>query len=290
MALPLLPTLALAAAPVAPAPISVPFTQLDTGHILIPVTIDGISTPFILDTGASVSVVLPAVWEATGHDPDHGLKIAGQGAGGAVSGVRVVHVPTITIGGATVDVGYMVEMAVAAEAPAPGQAAAFGGILGDDLLRNYVTELDFDTHVARFYGAGTTPPVPKSSVTTRRLRGGLMGIDLTISGKMLPGVLDLGAAATILNADALALVGATRQPDCGRKAVGADEHALQLDCVAPLSVSLGPHTFGDVALNVADLPIWATLRMKGPAAILGVDLLGHGTILVDPRHHVVGWE
>ena len=288
--LPLLPLLvaAPAFADSATGPIVVPFTQLESGHILVPVTVGSVHTQFVLDTGASVSVVLPATWGAMGNDPAHGLKVGGQGAGGAV-GARVVKLPTMDLGDRTIDVGYAVVMDVAAEAPAEGEPAKFGGIFGEDLLRRYVVQLDFETHTLTLYGASDVAPTPTLTAPLRRLRGGLLGIDLTISGKTVPAVLDLGSAATILSNDAVGFIGATMLAACGRKAVGADHHALDLACVGPVTVGAASHSFGDVGVNVADLPVFSTLRMAGPAAILGVDLLGHGRLIFDPRHKRIGW-
>lgn len=289
--------LSLALLPTAHAAvIEVPFTRLETGHVVIPVTLNGVTTPFVLDTGASATVVLPATWEAAGHDSDHGMVVGGKGAGGTVEGVRLIKLPTLGIGDQTVTVGYAVMMDVAAVAPAKGQAPLFGGILGLDVMRNYVLELDFGTQMLRLYGPDEVPPVAKAWIPTRRLRGGLMGVDLTVAGTRVAAVVDLGATGTILNAAAAALPGVTPVADCGSKAFGADEHELTLDCVTVDALSVPTRDFGATALSVADLPIFETMRLgtkhgkPSPAAIFGVDLLGEDVLILDAAGKRFGWR
>lgn len=288
--------LSLALLPAAHAAIEVPFTRLDPGLVVIPVTLDGVTTPFVLDTGASATVVLPSTWEATGHDSDHGMVVGGKGAGGTVEGVRLIKLPTLGIGDQTVTVGYAVMMDVAAAAPEAGQAPLFGGVLGLDVMRNYVVELDFGTQILKLYGPDEVAPVAKAWIPTRRLRGGLMGVDLIVAGVKVPAVLDLGATGTILNAAAAALPGVTPVADCGSKAFGADEHELSLACVTVDDLSVHTRNFGVTSLSVADLPIFETMRLAtrhgkpSPAAIFGVDLLGEDVLILDAAGERFGWR
>lgn len=288
--------LSLALLPAAHAAIEVPFTRLETGHVVIPVTLDGVTTPFVLDTGASATVVLPSTWEAAGHDSDHGMVVGGKGAGGTVDGVRLIKLPTLGIGGQTVTVGYAVMMDVAAVAPEAGKVPLFGGILGLDVMRNYVVELDFGSQILKLYGPDEVAPVAKAWIPTRRLRAGLMGVDLTVAGTRVPAVLDLGATGTILNAAAAALPGVTPVADCGSKAFGADEHELTLACVTVDDLSVHDRDFGATALSVADLPIFETMRLgtkhgkPSPAAIFGVDLLGEDVLILDAAGKRFGWR
>lgn len=286
----------LALSPSALAAIEVPFTQLETGHVVVPITFDGVTTPFVLDTGASATVVLPATWQAAGHDSEHGMVVGGKGAGGAVEGVRLVQLPTIAIGGSDVKVGYAVVMDVAAAGPKEGDTPQFGGILGLDVLRDFVVQLDFGTRTMTLYGPEETAPAAKAWTPTRRLRGGLMGVDLDVAGTRVAAVVDLGATGTILNAAAAALPGVTKVADCGSKAFGADEHELTLDCVNVSGLALASRDFGPTPLSVADLPIFATMRMAtkhgkpSPAAIFGVDLLGQDVLILDAAHSRFGWK
>ncbi len=288
--------LLLALLPAAQAAIELPFTQLETGHVIIPVTLDGVTTPFVLDTGASATVVLPATWDAAGHDSEHGMVVGGKGAGGSVQGVRLIKLPTLGIGGQDVKVGYAVVMDVAAVAPVEGGAPQFGGILGVDVLQHYVVELDFGAHVLKLYGPDEAAPVAKAWTPTRRLRGGLMGIDLKLAGATIPAVLDLGATGTILNTAAAALPGVTKVDDCGSRAFGADEHELTLDCVTVEDLAVQSRDFGATALSVADLPIFQTMRLAtkhgkpSPAAIFGVDLLGQDVLILDAAGKRFGWR
>jgi len=286
----------LALSPFALAAIEVPFTRLETGHVVVPITFDGVTVPFVLDTGASATVVLPATWEAAGHDSEHGMVVGGKGAGGAVQGVRLVQLPTVAIGGSEVKVGYAVVMDVAAAGPEEGAAPQFGGILGLDVLRDFVVQLDFGTSTMTLYGPGETAPVAKAWTSTRRLRGGLMGVDLDVAGTRVAAVVDLGATGTILNTAAAALPGVTKVADCGSKAFGADHNELTLDCVNVTGLAVTSRDFGPTPLSVADLPIFETMRMAtkrgkpSPAAIFGVDLLGQDVLILDAAHSRFGWR
>lgn len=271
--------------------IDVPFQRLPSGHIVVPVTIDGTTTPFVVDSGASVTVVKPSTWEAAGHDADVGTRVGAAGAGGRVGSVRVVSIPTIAVDGNPVRVGYGVVMDIATGADAH-EADGFGGILGADVLRQYVVEVDFDAQRLRLLPEPSAAPV--AWVDARRLRGGLTGVDVRIGDAVVPAIVDLGADSTILNPRAAALPGVAAVPDCGRGALGADDHRLELSCATVPALKVGDHALGaadDAQVSVAELPVFRTMRLASrPAMILGLDRLAHGTLVLDARHRRIGYR
>ena len=273
------------------AVIEAPFTQLASGQVVVVLDIGTTEAPFIVDTGASVTVITPKLWAAAGNTPDEGARIGGAGAGGELSGARLVTSPELLLGGAALSVGYAVVMDLETGEEMPN----VGGILGLDVLRAYVAEFDFSTHVVRLYGKEDLPPSPTAWTTTKHLRGGLLGVDLLFGTTPVPAVVDLGASGTILNTAAAALPGVTAREGCAAHAFGADENALTLSCAAVDKLSVASRDFGAGDVTVNDLPVFTTLRMgkkhgkPAPAAVLGVDRLGQGTFVVDAAGRRVGW-
>lgn len=285
-------SLAAAAAPL--TAIDVPFQRLPSGHIVVPVTLDGHTAPFVVDSGASVTVVKPSTWEAAGHDANAGAKAGAAGAGGRVTGVRVVSIPTIAVDGNPVHLGFGVVMDIATGSDAAGDAAdhGFGGILGADVLRQYVVEVDFDAQRLRLLPEASAAPV--AWVPARRLRGGLTGVDVRVGDSTVPAIVDLGADATILNLHAAALPGVAAVPDCGHGALGADAHVLELRCATVPGLVVGGRALGGAdatSVSVSDLPVFRVMRLGSrPAMILGLDRLGHGTLVLDARHRRIGYR
>jgi predicted aspartyl protease len=105
-------------------------------------------------------------------------------------------------------------------------------------------------------------------------------------GQPVPAIVDLGATASVVSAQAASSAGLS-QPVVGGggAAVGADGRATT---VAPRvfgSVRIGDVEIQRPTLLVGDLPVFEALGLgKGPAMLLGLDLLDRRTIVLDYKN------
>lgn len=271
-----------------PTLVEVPYERAPTGHYLVPVSVEGApAVPFVLDTGASVTVIAPEVWRAAGGDPDRGLKVGARGAGGKVAPMRIATDVDFVLGGAPVRVGAALLMDF--PAPAEGDGDTPGGLIGRDLLRRYVVELDEAAGTLRLHPPGATPVPDLEVLPMHKVRAGLTSVTVTIGGVPIPAVLDLGAAVSILNGPARALAGVAPIADCVGVGMGLDQQELRLDCVQVGALGLGGVTLTEVPLHAGDLPIFGPLRLDDePAMILGADVLGDRHLVLDDGRRQLG--
>jgi predicted aspartyl protease len=115
----------------------VPLEVTATGLLLVPVTVaDGSAHRFLLDTGAHVSLLTPELAAALGL-PTAGARTA-RGIGEEPFTVTFARDVTLVLGGASLRLSQVGVAPVALAGLPP-----VGGILGADLFRRFVVELDF---------------------------------------------------------------------------------------------------------------------------------------------------
>ena len=169
---------------------NVPFEFID-GHIYLPVEVGGRVRLWVLDTGASVTVVEKKFADELGLKREGNIK--GQGAGNIVD-VSFTTLPAFSIPGlefdsqrvAVIDINRLFRQWI-------GQDVA--GILGCDFLSRLAMKIDYANEKLSFYhpdsfqytGSGTVIDAPLSSSTTFEL-------PITVEGKYSgKWDLDLGA-------------------------------------------------------------------------------------------------
>jgi predicted aspartyl protease len=109
---------------------------------VVPVTIDGKGPfPFVLDTGASATVVSRSLADKLAL-PKAGGTVSGMGAGGAV-GFTISRIRSLAIGDASLQ---GLEVAVG-DVPAIGQA---DGILGYNFLSRFRFTIDYNARAITF--------------------------------------------------------------------------------------------------------------------------------------------
>lgn len=115
----------------------VPFTQRG-GHIIVTGKVNGVALPFIVDTGASLVVIPPAIARRAGIDFGIASPVTLQTAGGRVRAPRVLL--------AELELGGIKRHGVAAVVH---KAAADGnvGLLGMSFLAAYRMSVDHDAGV-----------------------------------------------------------------------------------------------------------------------------------------------
>ena len=124
----------------------VPF-QLDNNLVLLQTRVNGSGPlPFILDTGASTSVINARLTEKLG------LKAEGQGeatTGGGAIDVRFVNGAKLRVG--SVDLPNATLTAIPLAGLESGLGQAVGGIIGYEMFERYVVEIDYVSRIVRLY-------------------------------------------------------------------------------------------------------------------------------------------
>jgi predicted aspartyl protease/Flp pilus assembly protein TadD len=139
-----------AAAPAPPAAVEIPIRTTSSGFWSGEVTFDGLekSVNFIIDTGASISVVSKALSERAGFEryaQTGFIKV--YGAAGLADNIQTILLPRITLGTSTWQNIY----AAVLDMEAINETAGFEqtGIIGGNILRRYRVTFDFTRGVIR---------------------------------------------------------------------------------------------------------------------------------------------
>jgi predicted aspartyl protease len=139
-----------AAAPAPPAAVEVPIRTTSSGFWSGEVSFDGLEKPvnFIIDTGASISVVSKALAERAGFEryaQTGFIKV--YGAAGLADNIQTILLPRITLGTSTWQNIY----AAVLDMEAINETAGFEqtGIIGGNILRRYRVVFDFNRGLIR---------------------------------------------------------------------------------------------------------------------------------------------
>ena len=256
-------------------------------HVLVPVRVGDRPTLFLLDSGASADGLSPAFASS--------LQLAGIGkaeaigAGGRVGDEQVVEAPEFAVGSTRIAPHRVTVVDFAPDEP------SVGGIFGRDFLLLHDTEIDLARGRLRLFPAGSsrvrTDLAP--SAFARVPFEDAMGLPRVRArlddSEPLPAIVDFGATNSIVSAEAARRAGFTPPDIPGRAAaIGADGRPIAVAQHVFTSVRIGELVVAKPNLVVGDLPVFETLGLgKGPAMLLGLDLLEGRTVVVDYSNHEV---
>lgn len=242
------------------------------GHVLVPVSIDGEpARPFVLDTAASQTVLDPGDYPAqAGASPPSGGTAIGHGAHGGVN-ARPTRVNSIALR----ELVQKDQLAVFMEVDqlTRGKVPDFAGVLGLPFLRGYRIDLDYPKRLLTLDEVESDLPpcdicTQDATIAVRPIIAGLPTVTVTINGRSMPALLDTGAASTILNEAAAALLGLAG--------------AVDEDRTTDVELALGGEPALRHAVRHIALPVFRTLQLDAePAIILGIDYLGRGRLVLD---------
>ena len=268
--------------------LDVPIERARSGHVLVRARLgEGPPLSFVLDSGASVSVITPQTRDAAGLAADAGQPVVAHGAGGAVSDVRLVTLPDLVVGDRTVRGHQAAVMPLAHLESKLG--APIAGILGRNFLDGHVVELDLARGRLRLFLPASAPELPDDAFPFERFEPvGLIRLTARLSPGDAPvtAVFDLGAGRSVMSWSAARAAGF--RPDDPRVRpvreglLGADATALDAVEVSLEAVEIGPVRFDRPGVLVADLPVFGALGLSdAPAMVLGLDLLAGRVITLD---------
>ncbi|MCA9662080.1 MAG: aspartyl protease family protein [Myxococcales bacterium] len=279
--------------------VELPLRQIASEHIVLAVAVgDQPAMDYILDTGASMTVITPQTRDSLGIAADAGVAVKAAGAGGEVATeVRVIELEGVVVGERTYDTIPAAVMNLDHLIAKLDHPVA--GILGRNFLERHDVELDLAGGALRFHGAGALARrdadrlAEMRAVPFDRFPIGLIRIKVKLDGAHdLAGVFDLGAGRTVINWRAAAAAGL--RPDskgvtkASEAALGADTQMMALRKARFASVGLGDVTFADPELYIADLPVFDTLGIGDePAIVFGVNMVAGRTVVIDYENSTI---
>ena len=258
--------------------------------LVVPVVADDDTLRFILDTGAMRSVVGERAARRLQLQPTRTLSV--EGASGAAV-VRGTTLRTFEFAGRTVrnlDVLILGDDIIT-PANAPGHGP-YDGVLGADILARFDILISAPAGELIVFPAGTGAQLAAADLAQPirfEGRGSFVFHDVDVGGTVLAAILDSGARHLVLNGRAREVPGLRLSTDSVRRAspgVGTDEATIRAGTLR--SLAIGTTVFRDLPIHLADLRIFATLRLSDrPAALIGMPALRSCPVLVSWHERTV---
>lgn len=185
---------------------SIPYRLDYNGWYTVDLTINGQGPyQFIVDTGATLTAVFENITDEQAFAP------AEEGEKRVLGIVGAQALPAVTIG--EIDVGglKMVNHTGVVIPDWEGDGPKPKGVLGLDFLARYTVFFDATRRVIEFYDPANLPEEHLSVMTSARMRystfnrdyGGLYTLTVSMSGRRVPCIVDLGADGTLINYSAM---------------------------------------------------------------------------------------
>lgn len=269
-------------------------------HILVQTTGEKRYT-FLVDTGATLTVVTPAFAESYGtQEYSAGIQAEAQGASGEIAGApTMVRIRDLPLGDMTVDDAVAVTLDL--DTIAQEMKTEIHGIIGYNVLSQLTTVIDYSSSKITFTRSDAknlnpTLGSPKAIVPFGLRMGALIEVVGAVNGgrEETRFIVDTGSRLTALNGTASESSGVEfelhpNQPTA--LGLGNDSETSVRSGTAE-SLSIGDLEFGKTSIYSVPLPVFQTLGLADRSAgLLGNDLLGLFTVAIDYRAGVlVFWE
>ncbi|BDX00474.1 aspartyl protease family protein [Maricaulis maris] len=259
----------------APIHTIVPLERAPSGHLLLPVTLNGGEPQtFILDTGASNTAIAQPVAEATGFVSQWQSYDLVQSLNDRFDAERYVIDQLVMTGVAPVSVNSVI-IPVPADHPLP-----VAGLLGADAIRSDRYEIDFEGATLRLDSAAAEHPDGRIEP-----RGLLIGqAQLRRRSAPVHVIIDTGSSHTLINRELRRhLFDAGVQFNINVRVTGIEDGdgeeaapvLLRQLQIGGLCVDRAPALQSD--LDVFDAMGWA----DEPAMVIGMDTLRHARLRID---------
>ncbi len=280
---------ATAAEPIATAP----YRIFETGWLTVDVTVNGRGPyPFIIDTGATRSIVFTTLAEAQEFAPTGGplQRVLGTESSGLY--------PTYIIGDLAVGAARLEDLTtVILNDWRPGEGAPMG-VLGLDFLTQFLIVADADRRELQFYAPDARPPRGRGGWRTVSLKrddldlqaGALFMINARVNGRPVELLLDLGATSPVINR--AAFLDITSQGFAFNNRRGTRKDAARITDAMQTSVSgvpivfrnlrVGPATWSNEVFLIRDTLFFREVgRIDRPFGLFSVNLLSGGSFALD---------
>ncbi len=262
----------------ASAGIKLPVTFVAGTRPTVLVTVNGQVLHMLLDTGEQYSVLTPAVMEGIGATYDTNITSEQSGPNGSMSTGATI-VDQVQFGGMT----FHSAMFVVTNFERPGTLAAsqIEGVIGEDFLQNFNIALDFPHHDIELFARGPcASALPWSgSFTSQTFNSALSGapvVHFTLNSHDMTGIIDSGAAKSIVKQQALGVFGITPE------LVGDMQNTVT---IGGLHGMLGRERFATLAIgNDIYTHVWlraGTINLPDADALIGVDYFRAHEVYID---------
>lgn len=264
-------------------------SRLDDGLLSLPVDIGTDSpVPFVIDTGATKSVLFENALERVQAHPEAEVRVHGM------FGVRVTPTVTLPEVGLGSDTLEALNVAVLpAREDSDLDAGAPWGIIGMDVLERYRlfgTGKEGELILLRADGEAPDVPAQWSRIALRQSPFGqdaksLRFLDVRVNGKVAPALLDTGSSIHVMSfefADFPTVRDAKSKLRERYEIAGALEHYVPKVIVEGVDFRAGSRVWYDKTFIVKDVHALEALGVAGrPFMIAGVDLLADETFFLD---------
>jgi predicted aspartyl protease len=258
------------------------------GMIVAPVMLNGQGPfRFMLDTGATRSVVAASTLAKLNLKPDENAKISVVGVSGTTV-VATVHIDTV-------DSGAMHFRDLQAPVLSGEFMKGLDGILGMDGLNGMTLSADFAQDRV-VIGNAATQSLSKYALTGRFVSQRLLMVEGTINGVRTQAVIDTGAAHTLGNPALLAILahGGAQPVKLKSNVIDVTDASQAGTAQRIAEMRMGAQSIRNLTVTFGDYQVFKTWGLEGqPALLLGMDVLGTlADFTVDYRHaqlQVLAW-
>lgn len=277
------------AAPIATAP----YRIFEAGWLTVDVTVNGRGPyPFVIDTGATRSIVFSSLAQAQTFPPAGGAlqRVLGTESSG--------YYPAYTVDELAVGAARLEDLkTVILNDWRPGDGAPMG-VLGLDFLRRFLIVADAERRELSFYPPGARPPRVRSGWRTISLSrenfgldaGDLFIVNAKLNGRRVDLLLDLGATAPVINR--AAFVDITRRGFSVNNRRGTRKDVARITDAMATSVSGVPIVFGGLRAGgavwrnevflIRDTGFFREIgRTDQPFGLFSVNLVSSGSFALD---------
>jgi aspartyl protease len=256
-------------------PTAMPITVTPHRELLVHVEMNGEPLVFQIDTGASKTSITPAARDRLQLTTE--LSTRGHGVGGPIDKVELASVYHVRLGDRQI---HEIPVAVIDQVKARG--SRLDGMLGQDVLAQYTSELDLRERRLTLHAnddrGWRTDDLVEVPYTT--IEGGLIRIDVDLGDQPAAAILDLGSSRSIAS---WAAIGDHVASGIGSM-IGADGHPVTVTGLRDVTIELGSVSLAPESVLVADLPVFDQLDIHDrPLMIIGVDALGSRKLVIAPR-------
>ena len=249
-----------------------PTTADRIGRIMAPVFLNNRGPfLFVVDSGASRSVITPRVLAQLGLSPDPENALMLRGVTGTAE------VPSVLITSLTA--GDIVLADQRLPVVATEVFANADGILGVDGFGGMCLQADFANNRIAITGK----ECPRAGIGWVRIPaslrfGQLLRVGAVIRGRTVHAIIDTGAARSLGNhalLRALSLEDRLGDPGSNRNVIGATAHEVQGDLLVVPRLSLGKIGIRNMRITFGDFSVFQLWDLvEEPAMVVGMDILG----------------
>jgi predicted aspartyl protease len=264
-------------------PVYVTSSDVDrAGRVMAPVFVNGRGPyAFVVDTGASRSVVAPHVVASLGLTADADRPVNLRGVTGSAT------VPSIVVD--SLRVGDLELTNQRMPVIDTNIFAGADGILGIDGLQGMCLRASFVKAEISITRKGCPREVRDWLRARATLRfGGLVMVRARVGGRHVDAVIDTGAERSLGNhalLELLRLQSEAGDPRGATQVLGATEHRVAGSIVEVPAITLGEFDIGGLAVTFGDFDVFRLWDLQDkPAIVLGMDVIGRSAgIAIDYR-------